>query len=728
MVYSRSCVTESNTRLHHQGAEAPQDVGPRLTSVVGSRSSLALHVDGWNRQQEAQTAAQQPRINTSAASSTFGFQAYSPQRTTWNSGLSGNSSLNAREARPQLVGHKRAYGYSNGSDGNEEEHNTTVREYNGPLAGDHLPRWDYAHSSKRVREGDSATVPDYAMSSSATTSFSESHSGGVRIDDLLNPTVAGVAAMAASAAGGPAMAAAHRMTLPSSLLRARSADSKHYYQQLMQLQLQYQLKQQQQQKRNALPAPVADPASRLMRTATAPTERTSTTSDLSARGIVREAFELDKLYDIACVIIESIWPNHSVSQRTQLCSLRCFVAETHRQTRLSADTLELCMFYLLRAKSIIQAKQRAERDREQQQLILQQKNAAAREAASASATPPLSPTTALDNNGRRVSVANVSGLISAPMVVPVTSGPGVTVPSSGSGSFTSPLGSSPLTPDSAQQVSQAYPGNQTMLGSGMITPLTPEKARRALAGSTHSLPNSYRSFVVAAKPAAEATAGSCNGKQQQATAGQLQSGPEAKPAATPNNNNSAKASGKSNVTKCGRRMFVAALLCASKFITDYPYLWETWNKITRLPLREISDMERAFLEMIDYRLYVDGSTYEKFHRLLARSGMRNGRLMVCDSGAAAPLSASLAPSLSRAATATEDQKQQLTKVRPNYTAHASTPMSTTATAVPSPVTPMSVTGNMAPSQMGLRMALDMPMSISGTQVINRAATGTAMES
>ncbi|KAJ2788400.1 hypothetical protein H4R20_007387 [Coemansia guatemalensis] len=104
--------------------------------------------------------------------------------------------------------------------------------------------------------------------------------------------------MAASASGGPAMDAAHRMTVPSSLSRARSADSKHYYQQLMQLQLQFQMKQQQQQqqKRGALPAPAADPASRLMRTSTAPTGRTNAASDFSARGLVREALELDKLY------------------------------------------------------------------------------------------------------------------------------------------------------------------------------------------------------------------------------------------------------------------------------------------------------------------------------------------------------------------------------------------------------------------------------------------------
>ncbi|KAJ2794855.1 hypothetical protein H4R20_006081, partial [Coemansia guatemalensis] len=159
--------------------EAPQDAGPRLASVAGSRSALALHVDGWNRQQEAQPAAQQMRTNTSAAPSTFGSQAHSPQRISWNSGLNGYS-IDARDATPQLVGHKRAYGYSNGGNGEER---------NGSLASDlRQARWDYTRSSKRVREGDSATVPDYAdMSSSAATSFSESHSRGVRIDDLLNP-------------------------------------------------------------------------------------------------------------------------------------------------------------------------------------------------------------------------------------------------------------------------------------------------------------------------------------------------------------------------------------------------------------------------------------------------------------------------------------------------------------------------------------------------------------
>ncbi|KAJ2365961.1 hypothetical protein H4S02_010570, partial [Coemansia sp. RSA 2611] len=278
----------------------------------------------------------------------------------------------------------------------------------------------------------------------------------LRIDDLLNP------------AGGSAVLAAHRLTVPSALSRTRSADSKHYYQQLAQLQLQLQYQQQQQQQQQ-LKAP--EP-SRFARTATAPA------GDASARGLVREALELDKLYDIACVIIESIWPNHSTSQRTQLCSLRCFVAETHRQSRLGVDALELCMFYLLRAKSIIQAKQRAERPAEARPESGAAMAPGARHASDggAATTPPLSPDAA------------------APaMVVPVASGGATAVPSA---SCTSPLdASSPITPDTQPHGQVAYLGmGKQLVASGMITPLTPEKSRRVLAGSGHSLPNSFRTF------------------------------------------------------------------------------------------------------------------------------------------------------------------------------------------------------------------------------------------
>ncbi|KAJ1929186.1 hypothetical protein EC988_010123, partial [Linderina pennispora] len=148
---------------------------------------------------------------------------------------------------------------------------------------------------------------------------------------------------------------------------------------------------------------------------------------------------------IACVIIESIWPNHSVSQRTQLCSLRCFVAETHRQSRLGVDALELCMFYLLRAKSIIQARQRAARQKEEaeeeqrkqqiEQIEKQSQMSFQSILEATQNTPPLSPSSPMS-----LSRASTNNVI-------------VTKSSSAhnANSILSPPSSSPITPNSTQQ-------------------------------------------------------------------------------------------------------------------------------------------------------------------------------------------------------------------------------------------------------------------------------------
>ncbi|KAJ2449700.1 PHO85 cyclin-5 [Coemansia sp. RSA 2336] len=416
-------------------------------------------------------------------------------------------------------------------------------------------------------------------------------SARVRIDDLLNPDSAAGAQVSAA---GSSLAAAHRMTVPTALSRTRSADTKLSYQQLAHLQLQL---QQQMVK-------PTDSAMRLARAATAPGMRSAV-----AQGLVRDALELDKLYDIACVIIESIWPNHSTSQSIQLCSLRCFVAETHRQSSLGADALELAMFYLLRAKSFLQAKQHAERQKEEQEM-LQQKYCAPSKA-ELNSTPPLSPPDvvpgSIDSQQQQRS-GGTSGLVSAPMVVPVSSNGGAAVPSSGT--FTSPMDSvSPITPDSVQHGQVSYVGMtaQQLTANGMITPLTPKKSQLALAAAAaaRSQPNAQR--PQAAQPAAQTP------KPQQT--GEGAKAPAQKP----------------NPARCGRRMFVAALICATKFMYDQSFTTKAWHKATKLPPKQICDMERAFLDMIDYRLYVDCTTYERFHRRLARSGMRNGRIQVGDS-------------------------------------------------------------------------------------------------
>ncbi|KAJ1727504.1 PHO85 cyclin-5 [Coemansia biformis] len=509
-----------------------------------------------------------------------------------------------------------------------------------------------------VRE--SALVPELSADCAPLSSLAASRvgggssggCGGVRIDDLLNPV--------AGSAAAPALAAAHRMTVPTTLSRSRSADSKHYYQQLVQLQLQLQSKQPQQQ------LPPIDPTTRFARTATAPSELTVVTTAPAAaaapagsctQGLIREALALDKLYDIACVIIESIWPNHSASQRTQLCSLRCFVAETHRQSRLGPDALELAMFYLLRAKSIIQAKQRAELQKEEEEQQQQQQLA---ESQNKTMLPsPLESMASETSSIRRMSSAGSDAVpMSAAMEVPAAplSAGTAAVPS---GIISSPLGSSPITPDSVQQAAAQLGGyagmdkqHQLLLANGVITPITPEKPKRLLAASTHPLPSSFSGFVVPTAAIASATALADNlRKAPPATANSEQPAQQQQPATA------AAKTVESKVTKCGRRMFVAALISASKFMYDQTYPNKAWNKITKLPPRQICDMERAFLDMIDYRLYVDQGTYDKFHRLLARSGMRNGRLMVCDASAP-PTNGNSQPADMRTLNQYQQQQQQ----------------------------------------------------------------------
>ncbi|KAJ2745448.1 PHO85 cyclin-5 [Coemansia sp. BCRC 34301] len=574
--HAETFTIEPSTRLHRQEATAP---GPSSLLGPSSRGNLTLHVGGWYQQHQVQKPATTLSNESAALPRVYDYLAQ-PQQVqcpTTNNNNNNNNTLIATAAG--LGGQKRTHALS-----------ITTR-----------PSADAEVQSKAVAD---MTEQQSSHKRLCAGQQQPGPSNGLRITDLLNPA-------AAAAAAAPALTAAHRMTLPSAMTRSHSADSKHYYQQLAQLQLQL---QQQQQQNSAVSA---DPMARFTRTATAPTET-------PAQGIVREALELDKVYDIACVIIESIWPNHSNSQSTLLCSLRCFVAETHRQSCLGIDALELCMFYLLRAKSIIQSRQRAVRQKKEEQQqqqhlcqLDQQYLGKHHSLASAllrdqPATPPLSP-------GGAATHGLISGL------------------SANEDKMSSPLDSaseSPITPvDSVRSGQSSYVSmdKQQLLGNSMITPLTPH-SKRLIAGSTGSLPNSFRTFVAPNPAAAAATAIAANDdtadKQAAAIAAavaaaaayQEQTLPAKAPAAKP----------KSDVTMCGRRMFVAALMCASKFMYDRSYANKAWNKFTKLPLEQLGDMERGFLNMIEYRLYVDKNTYDKFHRLLARSCMRNGRLMVCD--------------------------------------------------------------------------------------------------
>ncbi|OMH81427.1 G1/S-specific cyclin pas1 [Zancudomyces culisetae] len=73
---------------------------------------------------------------------------------------------------------------------------------------------------------------------------------------------------------------------------------------------------------------------------------------------------------------------------------------------------------------------------------------------------------------------------------------------------------------------------------------------------------------------------------------------------------------KADVTKCGRRMFVAALICASKFVMDRTYSNKAWSKVTGLDTAQINLMEFEFLKLLNYKLYVSDTSFNHWKTLL----------------------------------------------------------------------------------------------------------------
>ncbi|KAI8636681.1 hypothetical protein BD408DRAFT_355196 [Parasitella parasitica] len=67
---------------------------------------------------------------------------------------------------------------------------------------------------------------------------------------------------------------------------------------------------------------------------------------------------------------------------------------------------------------------------------------------------------------------------------------------------------------------------------------------------------------------------------------------------------------------CGRRMFLASLVVASKFVQDKTYRNSAWAKIAGLPVSEVNAAERIFLNLINYRLYIAQPKFEQWHHLL----------------------------------------------------------------------------------------------------------------
>jgi hypothetical protein len=64
--------------------------------------------------------------------------------------------------------------------------------------------------------------------------------------------------------------------------------------------------------------------------------------------------------------------------------------------------------------------------------------------------------------------------------------------------------------------------------------------------------------------------------------------------------------------QCGRRMFLAALILASKYLQDRNYSTRAWSKISGLNTQEINQNETAFLLAVNWKLHISDEVYTRW--------------------------------------------------------------------------------------------------------------------
>ncbi|CAG8572727.1 5967_t:CDS:2, partial [Racocetra fulgida] len=79
----------------------------------------------------------------------------------------------------------------------------------------------------------------------------------------------------------------------------------------------------------------------------------------------------------------------------------------------------------------------------------------------------------------------------------------------------------------------------------------------------------------------------------------------------------ARYSGQNNdPATCGRRMFLASLIIASKYLQDRNYSNRAWAKISGLSVHEVNANEVCFLKLIDYNLFITEDVFKRWSSLL----------------------------------------------------------------------------------------------------------------
>ncbi|CAG8554739.1 10113_t:CDS:2 [Dentiscutata heterogama] len=79
---------------------------------------------------------------------------------------------------------------------------------------------------------------------------------------------------------------------------------------------------------------------------------------------------------------------------------------------------------------------------------------------------------------------------------------------------------------------------------------------------------------------------------------------------------STKTNNKGDPATCGRRMFLASLIISSKYLQDRNYANSAWSKISGLPIRDINAIERRFLILIDYNLFIKDNIFKNWSNFL----------------------------------------------------------------------------------------------------------------
>ncbi|KAJ5919323.1 hypothetical protein N7466_010266 [Penicillium verhagenii] len=70
--------------------------------------------------------------------------------------------------------------------------------------------------------------------------------------------------------------------------------------------------------------------------------------------------------------------------------------------------------------------------------------------------------------------------------------------------------------------------------------------------------------------------------------------------------------------QCGRRMFLAALILASKYLQDRNYSARAWSKISGLNTLEINQNELMFLQAVGWRLHISEAMFQRWTDLVLK--------------------------------------------------------------------------------------------------------------